>query len=474
MSLTAFPVAQTVSIIVEVTGFVNNSILFLYHSYYTIKLKQWISNLEWLSLCLLFLNMSFGFFLTLTSFSLQPRFISCKIFTDIITSNYLLTKIALYSLFLERLFSVFKGTPYSFKPRNIYISRCMLLLYILGLIILVFITGQGYYDPIHDSCYEDYPLWIHGIAACGDLIIGITTSILFTRRLMLLRISTNNPFIERVFSHTDTHKEISKSNESPHSNKDENNQKQNQNQIPSPTLPSTKNVTPVPITNIKRSNSNRKIMNVMMQDTMIWKALNKFTLLTFISVFTTLISIILAGIFELAALWISIDTIINCWCVLLCFKVHRKMYRFICCGNGRNLIGVKCLSWYSCNCCCPIIAITTNNKSDLTKPPKLAKSTTTLSSYTSKTETQCENNDAAAAAYEKEQRGKSQNVSMKLDNINLDGDDEPAGILSDIPTNSYQTEIEMEERTPPMPPTKTESVPQRSIADNNGSVQIIR
>ena len=559
--LTGFAVAQTISKVIEVSGFIINSILFSYHSYHTIKLKHCISNLEWLSLSLMFLYATFGFSLTLMTFSLQPRFLSCKIQIDIITSNYLLTKTMLYLLFLERLFSVFQGTPYSFNSTNIYLSRITLTIYMLALIFLTFLTGKGYYDPIHDSCYEQYPIYMHGIAAIGDLVIGILTSVLFTRRLMLLRISTNNPFIKKTYSNTDYN--VEHTNQNDHHGKksvttpsqksimqhtpsmNEPNKVRNEEEnhemshpqnassssaiITTPSISSPRSPRSMSMTKsvqsmhaqfskhrTMRSNSNRKIMNVMMQDTLIWRALNKFTLLTFISVFTTLLSLVLAGIFGLGGLWVSIDAIVNCWCVLLCFKQHERLYKWICCNNGENVICVECLSWYSCNCCCEIVPASASagnddaKQSGANKPNLKGLKLTTLSYNMSSSvlEERCKGNEGNHAQSNvdvdihinipiPDEHIKNNDAFVNMTNLTTrmdrlptesryeeDGnrnskefeDIELPEFKGNVPTNSCQID-EMDE----MPQNMTKLQPQRSIAGipievncDNGGIQIVR
>ena len=90
----------------------------------------------------------------------------------------------------------------------------------------------------------------------------------------------------------------------------------------------------------------------IMNDKLAWDALNKFTLLTVSSIFTTLFSLLLSAIFEIPSLWISLDTMVNCWCLLLIFGPHKKLYVFLCGNIQKVTISVKCLSYYSRHCCC--------------------------------------------------------------------------------------------------------------------------
>ena len=53
-------------------------------------------------------------------------------------------------------------------------------------------------------------------------------------------------------------------------------------------------------------------------------------------------------------MWIALDFIVNCWCIILMFKSYNKPYN-ICCNKCEKCVGIKCLKYYSCNCCCDIV-----------------------------------------------------------------------------------------------------------------------
>ena len=106
-------------------------------------------------------------------------------------------------------------------------------------------------------------------------------------------------------------------------------------------------------------------MNLIMFECQ-WQILGKSTLLTFIALVSSEICLLLAGILEVEALWTSIDTMVNCWCVMLIFAAHRDLYKLGCEKLQHKIITIRCISCCSCNCCCAIIPnqIDKNKKED--------------------------------------------------------------------------------------------------------------
>merc|ERR1711902_160910 len=89
------------------------------------------------------------------------------------------------------------------------------------------------------------------------------------------------------------------------------------------------------------------------KDDILWGILVKSTMLTFIALITTETSLILMMVLGVSTIWISIDCMVNCWCIMLMFAVHKPLY-FKMCGRLEPLISNKCLLCYSCHCCCKI------------------------------------------------------------------------------------------------------------------------
>merc|ERR1712013_623094 len=57
------------------------------------------------------------------------------------------------------------------------------------------------------------------------------------------------------------------------------------------------------------------------------------------------------GVFGLSSIWNSFDFAVNCWCIVLMFSVHKRVYRKLCNALERR-IPLQCLMCYSCQCCC--------------------------------------------------------------------------------------------------------------------------
>ena len=150
----------------------------------------------------------------------------------------------------------------------------------------------------------------------GDVIISVIISILFARRMLLLNASLN----ERRLSHFQ--------------------------QCP-PNAPSV---------NVEDKNVKRKshVFHDTILDNSTWIMLQRSTLLTFITLFTSQIAIGLGAVLKLEALWCSIDSMVNCWCIMLIFVVHDKIYNVLCGKLQDKIITVGFMGCWSCNCCCQI------------------------------------------------------------------------------------------------------------------------
>eukprot|EP01084_Bolivina_argentea_P207948 354691_1 len=99
---------------------------------------------------------------------------------------------------------------------------------------------------------------------------------------------------------------------------------------------------------IMNSKTQNKAINV--SNDLIIRILTKSTILTFIALLSTELSLLLMGSIGLTTLWVSLDSMINCWCVFTMFAVHKKLYLNIC-GKLESIISYKCLLCCSCHCC---------------------------------------------------------------------------------------------------------------------------
>eukprot|EP01084_Bolivina_argentea_P021824 40569_1 len=87
------------------------------------------------------------------------------------------------------------------------------------------------------------------------------------------------------------------------------------------------------------------------QDVQISGLLKKCTLLSLIGIITTQLTMLISLIIGIGGIWFSLDIAINNWCMILTFHVNALLYSKIC-GYLDSCVGNKCLSCFSCNCCC--------------------------------------------------------------------------------------------------------------------------
>eukprot|EP01084_Bolivina_argentea_P166116 288486_1 len=102
--------------------------------------------------------------------------------------------------------------------------------------------------------------------------------------------------------------------------------------------------------NVNNSNTTENILNGRMLN-----LLKKSTGLTFIALFTTELSLLLSGVLGIQIIWTTLDSSVNCLCIILMFQMHRKIYKMLlfdkCIGN---CVSIKCLVCYSCAYCCQV------------------------------------------------------------------------------------------------------------------------
>ena len=307
--------AQIIYDLIVATSFSHNTIVLLIHCYFTLqsyKIKK-STRLRNISLFALSLTFFSSLWILLLAFNLIP--VSCKWIIIIAMMLYMSTKIILYFLFLERLFSIFSDTTYGFNKKNITISRVIFAIYLLSMWTVAIFVGDGDYSSIRGQCASFWPYWLNLSFAVIDIIWCTTISILFSRRLLSLHLET-----------------MTTSN-----------------------------------------NDNTKIKRV----------LKRSTLLTTIALFTTSLSLVIAGILGLSGMWISSDSMVNCWCIMLMFRFYDKIY-IICCNRMEFCVSINCLKYYSCNCFCTIylsdVMETKHNDSPSTMNPTMVSMDTTRSS----------------------------------------------------------------------------------------------
>lgn len=82
-----------------------------------------------------------------------------------------------------------------------------------------------------------------------------------------------------------------------------------------------------------------------------WVLLKKSALLTYIGLISTFITMVCCIVFGEEPIWISIDTMINVWCIALMFRVHDNIYTNSCMKCQDCCITIKCIYCYACGCC---------------------------------------------------------------------------------------------------------------------------
>ena len=159
----------------------------------------------------------------------------------------------------------------------------------------------------------------------GDVLISTVISILFARRMLLLNASLHeNAPIQRTPSTLSMDSNVSHSVKSMKS-----------------------------LSTSRKSSHGHGVFETILDDST-WTMLQRSTLLTFITLFTSQIAIGLGAVLKLEALWTAVDSMVNCWCVMLIFVVHDGFYNK-CCGKMQNkIVTVGFMRCWSCNCCCRI------------------------------------------------------------------------------------------------------------------------
>ncbi len=199
-------------------------------------------------------------------------------------------------------------------------------------------------NPWCCRCVGNVELWVVAGITLVDTTLGIVICVLFVRRLLL--ILAHNLRDKKPKNRIRATLSSAKPPKTPQSVQSV----------------STVNFESAEHTN-KQSQDQDVIIDVMVHDCDTWKVLQKFTLLTVFAIATTFASLALAVLLELGGLWVSIDMMINCWCVILMFHSHRGLYQIMCLRLQKCAISRTCLTICACNCCCCKIEITKRQNS---------------------------------------------------------------------------------------------------------------
>eukprot|EP01084_Bolivina_argentea_P316134 547912_1 len=317
---------------VNIMGLTNNCIIFSYHIYQTLqfqKTRSDISAIEILSTFTIFSAIAFNLFSMAISFNIYPSFIPCELFMECICILYFVFKSFSYFLFLERLYAVFADTIYTFNLFTKCMSRILLSCYFAAICVMVFTTSFNIIPMT--ICSVQFPVIIYAILIFGDSFIGILISIICTRKLMAVGISNNSSTRSRI-SRCPSESTCTPTAETQ----------------PSPVI--YPEVPDTPVASIPQ----QLPFDLFNRDRITWAVVNKFTLLTLISICSTFFTLMFCAIFGGLQLWMTVDTIINSGTVMLMFAAHHKIYTKLCLKIQNKIISIKCLSYYSCHYCCQI------------------------------------------------------------------------------------------------------------------------
>ena len=153
----------------------HNTIILFYHIFTTTKtirddtFSVKFSRVIFISILSIFLMVLSNSTNILSTFSLvPPSIINCHWQINIQLFAYIYSKICLYFLFLERLFSVFIGSDLKFTKLQMISSRIYLLLLLTFYTTMICIFSTGEYDTNLHGCVFNHPFWLNIIAAICD------------------------------------------------------------------------------------------------------------------------------------------------------------------------------------------------------------------------------------------------------------------------------------------------------------------
>eukprot|EP01083_Nonionella_stella_P100306 282713_1 len=90
--------------------------------------------------------------------------------------------------------------------------------------------------------------------------------------------------------------------------------------------------------------------------------IRKSVILSLLAIISTQCSMALSVVVGINLMWISLDMMINAWCIMLMFSFHNRIYSF-CCDCVSNQVSIGCIACCSCDCFCKVLSM-----NDLDKP----------------------------------------------------------------------------------------------------------
>lgn len=218
--------------------------------------------------------------------------------------SFIYTKtVGLYYVYVEQLIHIFKGNVYGFKKWQILCMRGMVVLITIMWTLAALATAErGHkFSPMNNRCIglvfpgaTSLPLFF-SIAVDFGFCTLITT--VYCRRLLFFMVTLNTT---RLLHHSPS--------------------------LNAPNAPHQE------------------------ADKLYFKIMVKSTVLTFAASLSTQLSLVLSFALGMPTMWVALDSMVSCWCLILIFDLNENVYTFCCC-ICEKLICYHCIVCYSCHCC---------------------------------------------------------------------------------------------------------------------------
>eukprot|EP01084_Bolivina_argentea_P112394 200452_1 len=314
---------------------------------------------------------------------------NCTIHLYVATALYLLIKNLLYIFFIIRLDAAFRYSTFEFSSITFNILYILVFISYVSQLTIQILLGKGvkvYIDSTSAYCAADSPYWIRIYYGLSDLLMSIFLTTLFIRGLFRAFVKCIKKTKKGVFNHQ-LYKQISK--------------------------------------------------------------ISQYVTLTIVGVNTTFASLLIFGI----ASWfwaISLDLIINCWCIFLMYRNNRYWFKIIC-GPLHRSIG---------KCCYRVV----KNSSYLEETSFMSvfRMKTTLTATSINTETMFE-----------EDENENENENEIIQNENVDVEEKKHMICKIKRTNGVISLYSNSQTTDELASPSYQSIPiERTDENNNKNGQI--
>jgi len=220
--------------------------------------------------------------------------------------------IGLYVVYFERLFYIFSDSAYAFKPAQKYLLRVLLMVPTIFFTVLIYINSEEGYNldanwPDTNTCTIAFTRNGMILTIAVDAAICNLLSFLYCRRLLIFRSRLATGFLAHGAN---------------------------------PGGPGAANPPPAELVALNR----------------IFKLMMKSTLLQFMATLTSQASMIAMAVMGVPSIWAALDSMVNCWCLVLMFDIYDELFRLypLCCGLCEKLMCYHCIVCYSCHCCCRV------------------------------------------------------------------------------------------------------------------------